>query len=350
MKNILIFLLFLCFFASAAIASDVVSRAKAARHVLLNYGPAVTCGDDSVVCTEKNFKKANGELVVSCEQNPDEFIFVSLGYEASESLGFDFERGPGIGLGTRFSILNPSGCVVLAVKRAVHNIRTREIEEAAYTSYSPEIDSEELREEGMNYLIGVISEAQSRLSEKEIQSRAFKGTPVVAPDSDGTILRLALIEHIDPDRARVESPDQLINEVLVTLALNREGAYKYARSPAGAHGLFQFTKPTYKLVLRKYPKADLNPDFISGAEDHVNSAMSALLLIDLDTASLSPRVKKLFLATATHHMEYSAAAYNGGSGRARRAMKKDGTLRVQRLFRETRAYIMKLRLVHEALD
>jgi hypothetical protein len=303
------------------------------------------------VCTEENFKKANYELIVSCDESREEFIFATLLYNKNESLRFEFERGPAIGLGTRFSVKNEEGCVVLAAKRAIHNIRTRAIEEAAYTAYSPELDTEEMREEGKNYLLGVIWEAQNRLYEKGVSSRAFDGLVAAFPTSDSIAFNLALIEHIDPKRARShESISQLINEVLVTLGANREGAYRYARSPKSAHGLFQFTERTYKLLLKEYPEAVLVEDFIDGAEDHVNIAQAAFLLFDLDTSTLPPRTKKLLFEKSTHRMEYIAASYNGGSGRALRAMRKDGTLRVKRLFLETQLYMNKFRSVNKVFQ
>ncbi len=95
---------------------------------------------------------------------------------------------------------------------------------------------------------------------------------------------LAIIEHIDPGKflSGKYTPEKLINETLVILGTNKQNAYRYSRSKAGAMGLFQFMPGTYKRIQNLYPGAGLNRDFVRGMENHQNAAKASFLLFDAD--------------------------------------------------------------------
>jgi hypothetical protein len=242
------------------------------------------------------------------------------------------------GMGTAFSI-KEKGYAILAMKRATRD-RHGEIKDAVYVPYSEEMNTPEMRRRGMAYLRSVVAEARAKLKKLRVKSKAYPGRLVADIVPSDVPITVALIEHIDPDDfnayQKAKKPiTPLIDKVLVTLALNKEEAYRFCGSTAGARGLFQFTRPTYNLVFNKYPGASLCPGFVSGTAAHVNAAMASFLLFDSDLNSLDrdrlnyfrkrPELKRLFIA----------ASYNGGPKRAAH----------NRLLRETRNYIQKFRAV-----
>jgi len=333
----------------ATFAAELSSLIDDAQKALASYEQIAGCGKDLEPCSSENFKKANMILAISCTNNPGDFVFVRLAQDEVTYGEFRFTRGRPNGVGTRFSVKKPRGCSVLATRRAVHNTVTREIEEVVYTPYSPEIDTKEMREKGIKYLFGVVGEAEKNLYERQVPSIAFPGLPVALAAPSIIAVHLAIVEHIDPKRMRSESMGHLMNEVLVVIAANGTNAYHYATSKQNARGLFQFTKPTYNMLLERYASAGLIEDFITGAEDHVNAAEAALLLFDLDTEGLSVKKKDNFLKESLYWMEYLAASYNGGSGPAQKAMRASGVLSIEKLFRETQGYIKKLRRLYKVL-
>ncbi|MDA8085149.1 MAG: hypothetical protein M0Z75_00430 [Nitrospiraceae bacterium] len=242
------------------------------------------------------------------------------------------------GMGAAFSV-DEKGCLILAMKRAARD-RYGRIKDEVYVPYSEQMDTREMRRLGMAYLRSVIARAREKLKILRVKSMAYPGKLVADTVPSDVPVTIALVEHIDPDDfnacQRAKKPiTPLIDKVLVTLALNREEAYRFCDSTACARGLFQLTPLTYNLIRKKYPEALLHPDFVSGTEDQVNAAMAAFLLFDSDLNSLDrarlnyfrrrPELKRLFIA----------ASYNGGSGRAAH----------NRLLRETKNYIKKFKAV-----
>ncbi len=242
------------------------------------------------------------------------------------------------GMGTAFSIKD-KGCKILAMKRATRE-RSGQIREAVYIPYSARMNTPAIRKMGAAYLRSVVAEARARLRKWRVKSLAYPGKLVADTVPLDVPFTIALIEHMDPDdfnaleRAR-KSITPLIDKVLVTLALNGKEAYRFCGSPAGARGLFQFTRPSYALVCKKYSGARICPNFLFGTENHVNAAMASFLLFDSDLDSLDrarlnyfrnrPELKRLFIA----------ASYNGGWKRAAR----------NRLLRETKIYLQKFKEV-----
>lgn len=333
----------------SSLADDLIVRISAAQNALRLQEQIAGCGKEVVPCNEENFKNANTLLAISCIKNPSEFTYVNLSQNKVRSGEYRFTRGRPNGVASRFLVTRPRGCVVLAARRAVHNVQTREVEEVVYTPYSLGIDTKQMREMGIDYLFSVVLQAQSELAESRVPSAAFPGLPVAIGAPSWAAVEFALVEHIDPKRMRHESMKNLMGEVAVVIAANGTGAYRYAISRRKAFGLFQFIQPTYKNLLEKYPTAELEQDFIEGTEDHVNAAKAALLLFDSDVEDLSIKEKDSFLKENKYWVEYLAATYNGGSNRARKAMRVNGALSLNKLFRETQWYIKKLRRLERVL-
>lgn len=254
--------------------------------------------------------------------------------------GFEIEFEKPNGANTEFTIKRPEGFIVLAIKRVVGG-KKNGYREVVYTPYSKELDLPEIRQEGQNYLRTMISRAADNLRQRGVRSRSF-GMLVADVVPSSVAFTLSINEHIDPGRFRAGVPDvKLINEVLVVIGANKENAFRYAVSKAGARGLFQFIPTTYALVRIKYPKVDLERDFIKGMDDHLNAAKGSLLLFDLDMSRL-PKEDREYLRNNPETMgRYLAATYNGGPGHATSALKRHGRGWEKYVKPETIVYLQK---------
>lgn len=343
MKKLCLLALFL--FCAPVYADDLLVRITNAQNVLYKHPKLAGCGAKSVKCSSETFQDANTILAVSCADRPFKLVRLLSGQDRSGS--YRVERGPRNGVNTRFTIVEPAQCTVLAIKRAVQ--APDGVQETVYTPYSPVIDTPMMRGEGMRYLVNAVDRAQRELSRKRVISQAFPDKSVSGAVPTNVAVRLALIEHIEPVRAETEPIKNLMNEVLVIVAANGPSAYRYSVSSAGARGLYQVTPDTYAAIRKAYPRASLNASFVEGMQDHDNAAQATLLLFDLDMATLTKEKRHVLARDQKLQTEYLAAAYNGGSGRAEKAMDRNGGIVVHELLPETQGYIAKLRRVQKAL-
>ena len=204
-----------------------------------------------------------------------------------ETDGFDVVRTRRNGVGSRFEVRYPENMAVLALRTMVH-CGEKGYKEVVYTPYSPEIDTPQMREDGLNYLKGQIESAWTDLEENNVRLGGFNElSHDIAPTEIALVL--SIIEHIDPLRFKNSPPGgetALVHEVLTIIGANMSDAYAYSRSPAGARGLFQFIPRTYERILRKYRQARLDGNFVSGCRNHENAAKASLLLFDSDLNDL----------------------------------------------------------------
>lgn len=221
------------------------------------------------------------------------------------------------GINSDIACIDPEGGKVVAVKYPVSNERSRfgagpEVIEAVYTPYSREIQTEQIVYKGMEVLNDLIDKAYARLNERGVLSRAFPGRNVtdILPKQ---ILRVLLMnEHIDPGEFKTQGlAGSLVERVLTIIATNREKAYAYSISSAGAYGLVQMIPSTYRLIASRYPAAGLKPNFHQGMADAVNAVVAQVLLCDADWQAIKTRQD----IPAERVGPYLAAAYNGGVGR-----------------------------------
>jgi len=247
------------------------------------------------------------------ERNLRPVRFTSRGCETS---GFDVVMTRKNGVGSRFEVRYPENMAVLALRTMVHSGK-KGYEEVVYTPYCPEIDTWQVREDGLNYLKQQIESARMDLEERGVKLKGFEGLPVDVAPTDVSLV-LSIIEHIDPQRFKSSGEGdeiKLVHEVLTIIGANTVKAYAYAKSPAGARGLFQFIPGTYEKILRKYRGAGLNQNFISGCSSHVNAAKASLLLFDSDLNDLPDDYLRAIGGDARAVGRYLAAAYNCGSKR-----------------------------------
>ena len=239
-----------------------------------------------------------------------------------ETDGFDVVRIRNNGVGSRFKVRYPENMAVLALRTMVH-CGEKGYKEVVYTPYSPEIDTPQVREDGLNYLKGRIESAWADLGEKNVRLRGFNElSSDIAPTEISLVL--SIIEHIDPLRFKNSPPGgetALVHEVLTIIGANMNDAYAYSRSPAGARGLFQFIPGTYEKMLRKYRQARLDRNFVSGCSNHENAAKASLLLFDSDLNDLPGSYLRTIGDDVQAVGRYLAAAYNCGSHRVERSLK-----------------------------
>ncbi len=188
--------------------------------------------------------------------------------------------------------------------------------------------SEELAREGERVMYEVIHEALDQLAHRGVRSHAYPEQLVAQVISPDTPVKLLLAEQQDlcftpdrppgcehyvpvpPDRTR----EEVRNRILVELGMHGKNAFRYAVSSAGARAAFQFMPGTYRLIVRAYPEAGLDPDYESGTADMVNHAMANLLLNDanLSHPRLQAWLRSTELADPIVRDLALGGAYNGG--------------------------------------
>ncbi|HYP28710.1 MAG TPA: hypothetical protein VE262_18510 [Blastocatellia bacterium] len=221
------------------------------------------------------------------------------------------------GINSDIVSVNPAGGKILAVKYPVLNEGNRfgpgsPVIEAVYTPYSREIASEEVIAQGIAVQAEFIERAYARLQERRVYSRAFPGKLVVDVVPRDVLTVLLMNEHIDPSLFKSSGHARtLVEQVLTVIATNREKAYAYSVSSAGARGLVQMIPSTYSLLLNRYASAGLLSSFATGMADPTNAVMAQVLLCDADWQAI--RTKGEIPAETIG--PYLAAAYNGGVGR-----------------------------------
>jgi hypothetical protein len=221
------------------------------------------------------------------------------------------------GINSDIACVEPAGGRIVAVKYPVSNEGNRfgagdAVIEAVYTPYSAEIMTDEVIKRGIEVQNSFIEKAYSHLRDRGVLSRAFPGRRIVDVIPRDVLRVLLLNEHIDPGEFKSAGMTKpLAERVLTVIGTNREKAYAYSVSSAGARGLVQMIPSTYALLLNKYTAAGLKSNFPSAMGDPVNAVMAQVLLCDSDWESIRARTD----LRADRVGPYLAAAYNGGVGR-----------------------------------
>ena len=221
------------------------------------------------------------------------------------------------GINSDIACIEPKGGKVILVKYPVTNENNRfgggnEVIEATYTPYSAEIKNEEVIAYGIQIMDKLIDKAYDQLKMRRVPSRVEPNKLVTEVIPKNILKVLLLNEHIDPGLFKSPSEAKsLVEMVLTIIATNKEKAYAYSISRAGARGLVQMVPSTYGLLQDKYVQAGLRENFSIGMVDTVNAIMAQVLLCDSDWQAIASRreVEKDKIGA------YLAAAYNGGVGR-----------------------------------
>ncbi|MCC7356953.1 transglycosylase SLT domain-containing protein [Candidatus Uhrbacteria bacterium] len=266
--------------------------------------------------------------------------------------------------GVNSAFASDKGEVVLAVRYPITtSIGTKKRPQykntdVIYTPYSAAIHQPETVLAGSSYIDQVYAQVFDRLKQSKTHSRAFP-EKTLAEATDLELAKLILmIEHVDNTSVRTDALRQ-VERFLVTMALNKDDAYDYSRSSAGALGLVQFIPSTYASMVRLYPDLQLEPDFEKAMRDPVNSLTAQVVYLDYLLAQFPQETRNKAHLFPSFTQEIIAAAYNGGPARVKKAMvvweenldsaERLHVLSRSRLKKETMQYVVKLRLVRPAL-
>jgi hypothetical protein len=168
---------------------------------------------------------------------------------------------------------------------------------------------------GKEYLLSTARKALAELRHAKVSSAAFPGELLADVIPAQVITTLAVIEQTD-DADYVEKQALAFDEVLNQYGLKQEEAYRYSVSSANALGPMQFTNRrgngTYSLVVRRYPAAEIDPVFASGATNLQNAMKAAICLLDLELAAMRSDIRDAYRANPDVLGIFPVAAYNGG--------------------------------------
>jgi hypothetical protein len=241
-------------------------------------------------------------------QKTGPLTILRMDHKGNNDQGFTITWAVDNFLNTKFRVAKPDGYIVFAQRRPVR--AKSSWEEAVYTAYAPELDTKKMRDAGLDYLRHLERQAYNHLQNHDVRSRAEPDTTVADRIPRSMVLRLMITEHIDPLHMKYVGIEQCIHEVLITIAANREKAYAYSRSSAGALGLPQFIENSYQMVRENYPAARLEPNFDLGMRDLRNAIIATVLHMDLELAHLPAVYLKRFSDSAYHLSAFLAAGYN----------------------------------------
>ena len=291
----------------------------------LAMGAPILPGDMVVDKASNNLTSFVWTLVVGKKTGP--LTIVRMDQKGNNDKGLAITWKLDNFLNTRFTA--PDGNIVFAQRRPV---RASKIggggswKPAVYTAYAPELDTAKMRAHGMEYLRLQERRSYNQLQSHDVRSRAKPDKTVAEKIPRHMVLRLMITEHIDPNRMKYVGIEQCIQEVLITVAANRDKAYAYARSSAGALGIVQFIEPSYQMVRDNYPAAPLEPNFDTAMRDLRNAVMASVLHMDLQLAHLPADYLKRFTDSSYHMAAFLAAGYNRN------------VVRVVRTYRRTRTF------------
>jgi hypothetical protein len=205
-------------------------------------------------------------------------------------------------------------------------------EMAYYTSAHPALLSRDLVRSGQSYVGTMLDLAATRLGEKG----AF-----ISPRIVDLAERLCLVEHVDHERFRLETPGSLFDEIYSLYALNQLDTYRYSVSSAGAGGMVQMIPCAYNLELQRHPAVGLIPDFVVGMRNHAN-ALQAMLLYMQDTwtdLAASEDVQNALSSGIATQSELLAAGYNSNAAHLPLYLRRAGQAWRTLIPRETKTYL-----------
>ncbi len=249
--------------------------------------------------------------------------------------------------------------IVVANKVAIPNERLvylkdrtgKKYSDIVYAPYSEQLHREEVVQEGLNYLNQKVSASFSELNTLKVESRAIPGKMITETMTMTFVKNLFINEQSDPS-SMISSDDggkRVAERVLIRLGLNKDSAFNYTYSSAGALGLGQIMPQTYQNIISNYPEVPLITDVGIGRADISNSIKASILVLDdhfasvTKTANKSNTGKKLLSQKSEAEIEdIRAAIYNGGPGKYQSL-----TGNISLAIPETVGYLIKLDYIRE---
>lgn len=192
------------------------------------------------------------------------------------------------------------------------------LEDVVYVPYSASVHTPALVDEGERYLDELVRVVFDRLRAEQVRSRAYPDRLLVDVVDPSLVKAIAAIEHLDESSLQKDS-EKALERFFVTLGGNRGAAYNYSRSTADALGLVQFIPSTYNRLAER-PEWGLEKNFERGMTNHENALRAQAIYLDTLLTEFPEAIRAQYLADPDTTSEYIVAAYNGGSGRVRRAI------------------------------
>ena len=266
--------------------------------------------------------------------------------------GGDYQMVSNLGANLRVRIVRANGVntsVIVsdaATRRALYPLMVRypieksgNVQPAYYVSAHPALVSEELAASGKTYVSSMLNQAA--------QSLAADGIHIPA-DLIEVASHLVIVEHTDHKRFREEDRAEIYPEVLSLYALNRGDTYRYSVSSAGAGGMIQMIPRTYAAIREQHPNVTLEPDFVSGMQNHANALKAMLLYIDDTWRFLQSQdeVKQALSSGTATKIELLAAGYNSNPYRLPKYLANGGSGWRSLIPAETQMYLS----IYQAVD
>ncbi len=272
---------------------------------------------------------------------------------------YDFKLVRDNGVNSLIEVVNRPELQVLAIIHPVFtDIGTTKkpkfrLDNVVYVPYSENLKNQIIIEAGVNYLNKKISAVYDELFNLKIRSLSQPTKLLAEVINPETIKTILAIEHMDSSILLNKDPASYVAKFQATLAVNEHTSYAYAKSTASARGLVQFIPSTYASMRKLRPELTLPADFVQGMTDPYNAIKAAMALLDYNLTLLPADIKEQYSFQPAELGLYSAAMYNGGPSRVRRAINKWGEAwddyhgsNSNSLRLETAFYIDKFRLVY----
>lgn len=192
------------------------------------------------------------------------------------------------------------------------------IEEVVYTPYSSALHTQATVDLGEEYVDSLVEGVYANLRQEGVRSRAFPDRLLVDVIDPAMVKAIAAIEHLDESSLEKDA-DQALERFFVIMGTNPGTAYNYSRSSAGARGLVQFIPSTYTHLAAR-SSGRLDPNFERAMTSHAMAIRAQTMYLDVLLTEFSDKVRDQFAQDPDRINEYIVAAYNGGSGRVRRAI------------------------------
>lgn len=233
------------------------------------------------------------------------------------------------GVNSRFTVNQPAGGTVLALKYLISNPDTgnkaaieKGLSPVVYVPYSDNLNSPDVLAYGQNYLNGVINTVAQQIY--GLPSSAIPGETITQAVPPAMIKALVYAEHSDTASILNGNVENSLDQMNILLALNGPDTYKYSVSNDGyaSRGIAQFVKSTYLSLVKRHPEAFLNSDYVAGMQDHINSIKSMYLLLDDYAGDVRVTAAEGFVQSRA--FDYGAASYNAGTTRVAKAVNAFG--------------------------
>jgi hypothetical protein len=213
------------------------------------------------------------------------------------------------------------------------------VEMAYYMSTHPGLVTPEVVAAGRLYVKNVIDIAREKLRDHGIS---------IQPKIVDIAERLSTVEHVDHMRFRSEPHQNIYNDIFTLYALNEGQTYRYSVSSAGAGGMVQMIPSTYRMVRSWHPNVPLNPDFVTGMQNHVNAAQAMLLYMQRTWNDLiaSPTIGDALNSQIATPEQLMAAGYNSNPAKIAGYINRGGAGWTNLIPRETKIYLQ----IYESLQ